>query len=184
MPNEIDRLYERVLVLRCQTGDEAAFEELVARYNRHLHGYMTRMMGDGHRADDALQDAWLDVFRNLPRLLDAGAFRAWLFRIARNRVYRTLRKRRIDVDTTDPDDVSTASDNAPGSSEIDVEQVHRALDRLAPAHREVLVLRFLDGLSYEEIASVVGCPLGTVRSRIHNAKRTLRRTLERITDGH
>src|SRR6187402_3133800 len=113
---QLDRLYERVLVLRCQTGDEAAFAEIVARYTPRLRLYLRQMLGgDAHTADDALQDVWLDVFRALGRLDDAGAFAAWLYRIARDRAYRILRRRGI-VTMTTMDDASqvTAAANANG----------------------------------------------------------------------
>src|SRR5688500_13895608 len=98
---QLDRLYERLLVLRCQTGDEAAFTEIVARYTPRLRVYLRQMLGDAHAADDALQDVWLDVLRAVGRLQDAGAFAAWLYRIARDRAYRLLRRRGVRVEPMD-----------------------------------------------------------------------------------
>src|SRR5262245_48844099 len=94
MADGADQLYERVLVLRCQAGDEAAFAELVERYQGRLRYYLSKMLPRGQGADDALQDVWLDVFRAVPRLADAGAFRAWLYRIARDRAWREHRRQR------------------------------------------------------------------------------------------
>jgi RNA polymerase sigma-70 factor (ECF subfamily) len=174
-------LFEHVLVLRCQAGDEAAFAELVERYQARLRYYLRKMLRDPQGAEDALQEVWLDVFRAVARLADAGAFRACLYRIARDRAARVLRKRRpphqplADVDPEDG-----RAEPAPFTAE-DVEHVHAALDELAAEHREVLVLRYVEAMSYEEIARVVGCPLGTVRSRLHHAKRALRGVLERMT---
>src|SRR5580704_15164394 len=91
MTDSAEHLYERVLILRFQTGDEAAFTELVERYHVRVRYYLRKMLGDAHLADDALQDVWLDVFRALPRLADPGAFAAWLYRIARDRAFRMLR---------------------------------------------------------------------------------------------
>ena len=195
---QLDRLYERVLVLRCQTGDEAAFAEIVARYTPRLRLYLRQMLGgDAHTADDALQDVWLDVFRALGRLDDAGAFAAWLYRIARDRAYRILRRRGI-VTMTTMDDASqvTAAANANGGGAgagagaaddalLNGEAaalVHASLDRLPHDQREVLLLRFIEEMSYEQIASAVGCGVGTVRSRLHYAKRALRREIERNTE--
>src|SRR5262249_34254420 len=93
MADGVERLYERVLVLRCPPGDEAAFAELVGRYGPRLRYFLRRMLDEGD-PDDVLQDVWLDVFRGLPRLADAGAFPAWLYRLARDRVLRLWRRRR------------------------------------------------------------------------------------------
>src|SRR5690242_9837972 len=90
-----DPLYEKVLVLRCQAGDEVAFAEIVARYQARLHYYLDKMLHDRQRVEDVLQAMWWDVFRGLPRLNDVGAFRGWLYRIARDHAVRELRRRRI-----------------------------------------------------------------------------------------
>src|SRR4051794_8548449 len=88
-----DSLYESLLVLRCQAGDEAAFVELVERYHTPLRRFLAEMLRDAHATEDALQDVWLDAFRGVARLRDLKAFPAWLFRIARNRAYGLLRRR-------------------------------------------------------------------------------------------
>ena len=201
--SQLDRLYQRVLVLRCQTGDEAAFTEIVARYSPRLRVYLRQMLGSGgsgggggrggrggggagrdaHAADDALQDVWLDVLRSIGRLDDAGAFATWLYRIARDRAYRILRRRGI-VTMTAMDDAAevpaaeaTADDVALNGEAAAL--VHASLDRLPHDQREVLLLRFVEEMSYEQIAAAVGCGIGTVRSRLHYAKRALRREIER-----
>jgi RNA polymerase sigma-70 factor (ECF subfamily) len=176
MSDRADQLYEQVLVLRVQTGDEAAFAELVARYSPRLRYYLRKMLSDAAAADDALQDIWFDVFRGIGRLSAPAAWAAWLYRIARDRAWRVLRKRRPNDRPLVEDDLAEDDDN--GFAAEDAERIHAGLDRLAPEHREVLVLRFLEGMTYEAIAGVVGCQLGTVRSRIHYAKRALRRALE------
>src|SRR5438105_3226823 len=91
MTDTPDRLYERVLVLRCQAGDEDAFAELVERYQPRLRYFLRKMLRPAEATEDALQDVWLAVFRGLARLADVGAFRAWLYRIARDRALRELR---------------------------------------------------------------------------------------------
>lgn len=179
MTDLADRLYERLLVLRCQTGDGAAFAELVERYDRRLRYFLAKMLREPDRLDDAAQEVWFDVFRAVPRLADPGAFRAWLYRLARDRVYREFRKRRLPCRPLDEAGPVAANGEADDFSPEDAARVHRALDELEPEHREVLVLRFLEEMPYEDIARVTGCPLGTVRSRLHYAKRALRRVLER-----
>jgi RNA polymerase sigma-70 factor (ECF subfamily) len=180
MADTTDRLYERVLVLRCQAGDDVAFTELVERYQPRLRYYLRKMLHDLQDAEDALQGVWLDVFRAVPRLADAGAFRAWLYRIARDRALRQLRKRRPPCQPLEGvDPIDGRADEAPFTAE-DVARVHAALDKLAAKHREVLLFRYVEAMTYEEIAAVVGCQAGTVRSRLHYAKRALRGVLERM----
>jgi RNA polymerase sigma-70 factor (ECF subfamily) len=179
MTEQVQRLYERVLVVRCQTGDEGAFAELVGLYTPRLRYYLAKMVGEHHAAEDVLQEVWLDVFRSLHCLADVGAFRAWVYRIAHDRACRLLRRRRpclpLDEEVIGTDDEMTFSAE-------EAEWVHVALDGLSPEHREALVLRFVEGMAYEDIARVVGCPLGTVRSRLHHAKQALRRILEKRTN--
>jgi len=183
MTNPAERLYERVLVVRCQAGDEVAFEELVEGYSPRLRYYLRKMLTKGDRAEDALQDVWLQVFRGLPRLADPGAFSAWVYRIARDRAYRELRERRPSARSLEETDVSEEPESGSRLSSEDAQIIHAALDRLSPEHREVLMLCFLEDMPYEDIAQATGCPLGTVRSRIHYAKRALRRALE-TKSGH
>jgi RNA polymerase sigma-70 factor (ECF subfamily) len=178
MTDRVDRLYEQVLVLRCQGGDEAAFTELVGRYHPRLGYYLRKMLGEGPAAEDALQDVWVDVLRGVARLADPGAFAAWLYQVARARAFRELRRRRA-YRPLEEADLAEAPEGDEGFSAEDAGAVHAALDRLSAEHREVLVLRFLEGMSYEDIARVTGNRLGTVRSRLHYAKQALRRLLER-----
>jgi RNA polymerase sigma-70 factor (ECF subfamily) len=181
MEDAADRLVERVLVLACQAGDEAAFTELVGRYSPRLRYYLRKMLGPGGAVEDTLQEVWFDVFRAVPRLADAGAFPAWLYRLARDRAFRQLRRRRPPHRPVLEGDL--AADQDDDFSAEDAARIHAALDELPHEHREVLVLRFLEGMSYDDVARVIGCPLGTVRSRLHYAKRALRRILERQANG-
>jgi RNA polymerase sigma-70 factor (ECF subfamily) len=182
MDDRADRVYEQLLVLRCQAGDEAAFEELVAHYSPRLRYYVSKMLGHGQLVEDVLQEVWLDVYRMVPRLERVGAFPAWIYRIIRDHTSRQLRKeRRAFHPLVDEHQMADPAQNGRSDefADDDARRVHAALDELAPEHREVLVLRFLEEMPYEDIARVVGCPAGTVRSRIHYAKRALRRLLER-----
>jgi RNA polymerase sigma-70 factor, ECF subfamily len=176
MSDQADRIYERLLVVRAQAGDAEALAELVERFSPRLR-YFLRKLVSGEGAEDALQDVWLDVVRQLARLKDPQALLAWLYRIARDRAYGRLRKSR----RAEPLDETSVADAAADEGEFspeDAERIHAALDQLPAEQREVLVLRFLEEMTYEQIASVVGCQLGTVRSRIHYGKQALRRILE------
>jgi RNA polymerase sigma-70 factor (ECF subfamily) len=177
-----DKLYERILVLRCQTGDGLAFAELVERYAVRLRYYVGTLLGNRRRTevDDVLQDVWLQVHRSIATLSDPGALGAWLYRVARNRTVRHLRRRVTPTRTIEDVPADQEVDHEGDFSSDDAEAVHVALDRLAPEHREVLVLRFLEEMPYEAIAALTECPVGTVRSRIHYAKLALRRVMETI----
>jgi RNA polymerase sigma-70 factor, ECF subfamily len=179
MTNSAERLAERVLVLRCQAGDGAAFEQLVVGLSPRLRYFLRRILGETDTTEDVLQDVWLQVFRGLPSLADAGAFRTWLYRIARDRAYREFRRHSPPVQLREDSDLAADPDCRSDFPADSIEQVHVALERLVREHREVLVLRFLEGMSYEDIARVIGCPLGTVRSRIHYAKLALFSALKR-----
>ena len=179
MPNDIEQAYELTLVLRSQLGDETAFEELLRSYSPRLRFYVSKMLGDKYEsADDLLQEIWLGVFRALSRLNDAAAFRAWLFRIARDRVCREFRRVRIRFDSWNDQQFEAIAAQEEGSDLVDREALRQRLDSLSAEHREALVLRFIEAMSYEEIARVTGNSPGTVRSRIHYAKRALRRAFQ------
>jgi RNA polymerase sigma-70 factor (ECF subfamily) len=182
MKDALDRIYERVLVVRCQAGDGAAFTELVERYHHRLRAFLRRMLGDAHAAEDAVQDAWLDAFRGVGRLHDPAAFEAWLFRVARDRAYRILRRKGLLIDPiAGAAQIPTNGDDSADHDLLmaDEQQVVRAaVDRLPLEQREVLLLRFVEEMSYEQIAMATGCEVGTVRSRLHYAKRSLRKLIE------
>src|SRR5207248_2010453 len=170
----MDEIYQQLLVLRAQASDGAAFAELIERYQRRLRYFLRKMLGSADRADDALQEVWFDVFRALPRLREAESFSPWLYRIARDRAFRELRRRR--APSLGMDDVELADDTADENfTAEDADEVHAALDQLSPEHREALLLRFIEAMSYDAIAAVTGSSVGTVRSRIHYAKSALRR---------
>ncbi len=157
--------------------------ELVARYGPRIRYYLHKLLGDAEAAGDAAQEVWLDVHRGIARLRQPGSFRAWLYRIARDRAARAIRESRAQIPLIDGVDVALAADEAEEDfTAEDAERIHSALDRLSAEHREVLLLRFLEDLPYEEIAQVTGCSLGTVKSRIHYAKRWLRHEIERLID--
>ena len=172
--SDTEQLYERMLLLRCRTGDETAFAELIAAYQPRLRYYLRQMLREPESAEDILQEVWLDVFRALPRLQNIAAFPAWIYEIARCRALREGRKQSISPQPLDTEVVIDEQIDESNLSAENAEYIHAALQRIAADHREVLILRFLEQMSYEEIAKVTGCPPGTVASRIHHAKRALR----------
>jgi RNA polymerase sigma-70 factor, ECF subfamily len=180
MNEPLDRVRERLLILQCQTGDPAGYEELIRRYSPRLKSFLRKMLDDLHAAEDALQELWFDVFRSLGKLQDPGAFTTWLYRIARDRAYRILRRHGRATRPLEEAEVPAP----PEDLEADAPQILNAsVDLLPIEQREVVLLRFLENMPYDRIADTVGCGIGTVRSRLHYAKRALRREIER-SRGH
>ena len=167
-----------LLVLRCQAGDERAFARLMTDFGGKTLRYLRGLVGDD--ADDVQQDVWLTVYRSLHTLGNPGAFRTWLFRTTRHRALDCLRRRKRErelIDDVPLEQVAVAEDEP--LERIDDSILDAALDAMPPPQREVMLLRYRDDLSYAEIASVVGCPIGTVRTRLFHAKRRLYELLER-----
>jgi len=173
------RLYLRILIVRCQVGERAALEELIAHVNPRLRGFLHKLLSRPERVDDVAQDVWLDVFRGLPKLENVDAFFPWFYRMARNRAYRLLRCRDERIEPLENVDPAVNDEPDTDFAAEDARRIYAALDQLSPEHREVLLLRFIEQMNYDDMAQATGCPLGTVRSRIHNAKRGLREILNR-----
>ena len=175
-----DRLREEILVLRVQAGDDAAFAELFSEFEQRVSLYVRRVMGDTSDVEDVLQQVWLDVYRKIPKLRQPRAFRAWLYRIARDTAYGFYRKNKVVPAECVVREVADDTTDEPSFSTKDIERIRRCLQRVSRDHRDVLMLRFLEEMSYEEIATALRCKLGTVRSRIYYAKRALRREMEEL----
>jgi RNA polymerase sigma-70 factor (ECF subfamily) len=179
VPISPQHLYEQTLVLRSQLGDEAAFQELLALYSPRLLAFARKMMsGSADLVEDLAQEIWVAIFRGLPTLLDVTKFRPWAFRIARDRIYREFRRRKLPFIAMQEMDVEGFAEISDPEPTVEPEELQHCLAALSPEHREVLVLRFFEEMDYEEIARVTGSTLGTVRSRIHYAKRALRHAFE------
>lgn len=176
-----DNVLEEILVLRAQTGDADSFCQLFKQYNHRLLFYIRKLLDRSVEAEDTLQDVWIKVYRKLPNLKDETAFKPWLFRIAHNEAVSKLRKIRASPETRIVDDpvFEEGADSIQDDlfRSFDPRRVNNALQALSLPHREVLTLRFLEQLTCDEIADVVGCSSGTVRSRIHYAKVKLKKLL-------
>jgi RNA polymerase sigma-70 factor (ECF subfamily) len=177
MAEPFDQLYWDLTVVRCQLGDHSAFEELIAHYQPRLDRFLGTLLADRTVLDDVAQEVWIDVFRDVPKLVEPRAFLSWLYRIARHRALQCLRRSRRLPAPLDADEVVDPDESSINLGSDRLEAVEKALNQLHPEHRAVVVMRYLDELSYSEIATVTGCPLGTVKSRLHNAKRMLREIL-------
>jgi RNA polymerase sigma-70 factor (ECF subfamily) len=178
MHSEIENrtLFEWI-ALRCQSGDADAFEDLIAAMERPLLYYATSLTGNSDSGLDVLQEVWIKAFRGIGKLKDPGALRSWLYSvthgIAVDRIRRNASRERAEAvefeDFQEADEPSFAAEDAAA--------IHQALSEIGISHREVLVLHFLEDLSIAEIAKVVGCSEGTVKSRMHYAKRAMREIL-------
>ncbi len=180
LPNDPEQLHERILVLRAQVGDRAAFHELVDLYQERLTYYVNRQVQDWHLVRDILQQVWLDVFRKLGKLQSPNAFRVWLYRIAHDRVVTYIRRQRVDSKAQERlamDAVDTEHWNDLDLLE-NAELVHFALNKLSIVHREIMTLRFLEEMDIHDIARVMKCSEGTAKSRLHYARLAVRRIVE------
>ena len=177
--SERERIYRELLALRCRRGDADAWRELMSAWEPRLFYYVRRLVPQESDAWDVLQQTWLGAYRNIRTLAEPKLLATWLYRIARNKAISRRREQRPDV--VDVADEQVVDDDEPDAVERfdNAEAVHRALDELSVAHREALTLHFLQDLSLEQIADVLDVPVGTVKSRLHHAKRAMRKVLER-----
>lgn len=176
-PDRPSRTQDEWIALRCQTGEQAAFEDLVALMERPLLYYATKLTGNAETALDVLQDVWMVVFRRIQGLKEPGSLRPWLYRITHGLAVDHIRQH-ISRERSEEVHVAGIPESADLSfTEDDAAAIHEGLNDLGPKHREVLVLYFLEDFSLAEVALVVGCSEGTVKSRIHYAKRAMKEIL-------
>jgi RNA polymerase sigma factor (sigma-70 family) len=170
---------EELLVARCQLGDPAAFDDLVARWHEPLWRYVRGASGDAVMAEDVLQDGWLRILRGIDRLQDAARLRPWLFSIVRRALMDRLRTRYTHESHEPLDDIEPADEGvADELAWADRDRLMAALDMLPAPERETITLFYLEELDLKEVAQLQGVPVGTVKSRLHRARRLLR---ERLT---
>jgi RNA polymerase sigma factor (sigma-70 family) len=174
-------LTDELIVIQCQLGEPAGFDALILRWHQPVWKYVRRLLGDDPSAPDVAQDVWVRVIRGIGRVREPRKFSAWLFGVARRTVVDHLRGRyagsvEIAVDVTE----------LPDAVDDDRDELERSLDRLDDAlgtlpviERETLALFYLRELSLIEMAEVLAVPVGTVKSRLHRARKLLRRRLDR-----
>ena len=185
MPNRDDH----ALIDACLAGQTDAFGLLVERYQDRLLHTLVCILGSREDAKDVAQDAFVQAFRKLETFRREASFYSWLFRIAINAAVtfqRRSRRSRVALSTDREHGVEPCDEHPEARPSHGIEsaerqaQVRAALNQLTPEYRTALVLKEIEGLKYEEIAEQVGCPLGTVRSRIHRARAELREKLTRV----
>ncbi len=185
---------EARLVARLKKRDEAAFSQFVMLYQQKVYSLLARMLGNREEAKDVAQDVFLTVFKNIDSFRGDSKLSTWLYRVAINHCKNKIKyldrrstKKHDVIDDAREGDVSDGGvvggrparpDEAAQGNELE-RAVRKALATLDEEHRELIVLRDLEGLAYEEIVTITGLPDGTVKSRLHRARAALKDAIER-----
>jgi RNA polymerase sigma-70 factor (ECF subfamily) len=185
-----------VLVKRVQRGDKTAFDLLVRKYQHKVVKLVLRYVRNPAEAEDIAQEAFIKAYRALPQFRGDSAFYTWMYRIAINTAKNSLASRdrspiRYDLDLNDPEESHSVQtklqdpDTPEGMALTEeIRQiVNSAIDALPEELKTAIVLRELDGLSYEEISAAMECPVGTVRSRIFRAREAIDKRLREVFEG-
>ena len=191
---DLQNLPDADVVALAQQGREVAFRELIRRYERPVFSLVYRMCRDRTTAEDLSQETFIKVLNNIDNYVPEFKFSSWLFKIANNLAIDHLRRRRIQTVSMDgAPDATTASQieatsfelASHGESALDELEakelgsaIERAIAALRPEYRSCIMLRHVEGRSYEEIAATLDLPLGTVKTYIHRARHELRKALE------
>jgi RNA polymerase sigma-70 factor (ECF subfamily) len=192
-----ERQVDADLVARVQQGDKQAFDLLVLKYQRKIQRLLSRMIRDPSDIDDVMQETFIKAYRALPQFRGESAFYTWLYRIAINtgRNWLSTEGRRpsspglnISDDGETFDEIDNLTDNNTPESALTSHEiaatVNSVIEQLPAELRTAIVLREIDGLSYEEIAETMACPIGTVRSRIFRAREAIAAKLRPLLDTH
>ena len=183
MSNESQTVVDQQLIERVKAGDKKAFDLLVKKYQHKIIALIGRYVYDFHEAQDVAQETFIKAYRALPKFRGDSAFYTWLYRIAINTAKNHLvsrGRRPTDVDVDDAQffegdnqlkDIATP-ENELYKDELDL-VIKRTLNKLPEDLRMALTLREFEGMSYDEIARVMDCPVGTVRSRIFRARESI-----------
>jgi RNA polymerase sigma-70 factor (ECF subfamily) len=183
LPQERRTLESALLVVRWQRGDRSAFEGIVRLWEQSLFYYLRRLVPCEADAWELLQETWLKVFRSLRSVRDPQALPAFLYRTARNAAISRLGRPEFLQTESGVELVCDDREGDPIADFNDAEQVHHALEQLPLLQREALTLFFLQELSIDQMATLLGVPVGTVKSRLHYAKEAMRKILSQ-GDNH
>jgi RNA polymerase sigma-70 factor (ECF subfamily) len=172
---------EALLVLRAQSGERGALDELLQSVQQTLFGYLVRLLGECALAEDVLQDAFVLIYRKLRWLEEPALFRPWAFRIASREAFKALKRERRWTEQVRDDEVLGAlaappTDEGEFEPEL-IERLPQLVARLSPASRAVLVLHYMHEMSLAEVADVLGLASGTVKSRLAYGLAALRLAL-------
>ena len=165
---------DKLAIDKCRNGEHEAFRYLVERYQRQAVSHATAILGNREDALDAAQEAFIDAFRGMNSFDEARSFYPWFYVLLRNRCYKMAARRR---ETESVDETLVVAWNS--STREEVLALEEALLSLDRQDREIVTLKYFDGLSYDELAERLGIPKGTVMSRLFHARRKLQVKLER-----
>lgn len=193
---ELANLPDADVVALAQQGRELAFRELIRRYERPVFSLVFRMVRDRETAEDLAQETFIKVLNHVDRYRPEFKFSSWLFKIANNVAIDHIRKRHLETVSMDGSPhAGTAAEIEATSFDVSVHQesaleelesrelgsaIEQAIAKLRPEYRSCIMLRHVEGRSYEEIAATLDLPLGTVKTYIHRARHELRRALEHL----
>ncbi|MCC6164750.1 MAG: sigma-70 family RNA polymerase sigma factor [Acidobacteria bacterium] len=167
------------IAVRCQLGEAEGLEDLITRWNAPLGRYLRHLVGDDEAAKDVAQDVWLRVLRGIGRLRDGSKLRPWLFGVARRTVMDRLRVKYRTPAPATIDTLDVAVEDPPEDRHAGLDALEVELARLPVTEREVLTLFYLQELTLTDVAEILGVPVGTVKSRLHRARRLLREELNK-----
>lgn len=183
----LKHLTDEEVMLQLQAGDMACYDELVARFKDRLYGFILRMVRNGQTSEDLLQETFLRLYVHRMSYRTIARFSTWIYTIAANLVRSHMRKQNkmpftdLESDRDDEKPRELPDRNRPVDEEVagrmTVEAIREAMDSLPVEFREVIILREIEELSYEEIVQVLGVPLGTVKSRVNRARGRLKELL-------
>lgn len=195
---DLPNLPDADVVSLAQRGNEGAFRELIRRYERPVFSLIYRMVRDSAAAEDLAQDSFIKVLNHLDKYRPEFKFSSWLFKIANNVAIDFLRKRQLDTISIDGSphastaaEVEATSIELSDSAESPLDElasrelgaiIEQAIAQLRPEYRNCIMLRHVEGRSYEEIAATLDLPLGTVKTYIHRARHQLREALEHLRE--
>ena len=168
---------DNTAIQKCREGEQEAFRHLVERYQTEAIGHAVAILGNRDDALDAVQEAFIDAFQALNRFDFARRFYPWFYTLLRNRCFKLFASRKRQASTSS-DELEILSPTAGVSREESI-SLEQALLALTPEQRELITLKHLDGLSYEELAARFEAPVGTIMSRLYHARKKLREKLTR-----
>jgi len=187
---------ERELIQRCKSGDRKAFGELVIKYQERIFATTYRLLGNYEEARDITQDAFINAYQSLKKFKEESSFYTWLYRIAINLCYHKFRSREYQK-TSQTQSLNELEEPEEGQAlravaitketprqiliqKETMDTIRKAIATLKKRYYQVVVLRDIEGLSYEEISHLLNCPVGTVMSRLHRARLLLKKKLKGI----
>lgn len=180
MNDETERALDGYLIVLAQGGSREAFDRLARRWTPRLLRYATRVLGRPEAARDTVQETWIAVIRGLKRLEDASRFPAWIYSIAHRKCIDGIRfnqrHRRLIEGAVTESVVATEANQSRSNSNEDAD-LAMAISKLSREHREVVQLFYGEDLAIDDVASVLGVPAGTVKSRLHHARESLKNYL-------